>query len=141
MQRPNAIPSDVDEIEGIHDTRGGDPPRHHHPRPDDGNAFLPDPLGETGQHADVKDQGEDDASTDFADELGQEFVTAVTGNIDVGEQQLDQISPTETGGPFVISSEDEEMADDIDGTNPLDATREPFPTAMRGDAVPPSSAR
>lgn len=141
MQKPNAIPNDVDEIEGIHDTRGGDPPRHHHPRPDDGNAFLPDPHGETGQHADLKDQGEDDAPTDFGDELAQEMLTAATGNIDIGEQQLDQVSPTETGGPFVISSEDDEMIDDVDGNNPPDATREPFPTAMRGDAMPPHSAR
>jgi hypothetical protein len=141
MQRPNAIPSDEDEIEGIHDTRGGEAPRHHHPRPDDGNAFLPDPLGETGQHVDVKDRGEDDAPTDFGDELAQEMLTAATGNIDMAEQQLDQVSSTEVGGPFVISSEEDELVDDVDPNNPPGATREPFPTAMRGDAVPPPSAR
>lgn len=123
-----------DDVKRIHDTRGGDPPRHHHPRPDGGDAFLPDPLGEGTQRKAAEDG--DDASTDFGDELGQEFVNAVTGNVDMAEQQFDQVDPAETGGPYVITSDDEELADDVDATNPAEATREPYPTPMRAESPP-----
>lgn len=129
-----------DDVTRIHDIRGGDAPRAgtNRVRPDDGNAFLPDPHSDQGAGT-AASSDDDDASADLGGELAAEFLTAATGNIDMGEQQLDQVSDNEIGGPFVISDEEHEMADDVDGTNPIDATREPFPTAMRGDQSPPVS--
>jgi hypothetical protein len=97
-------------------------------RSDDANAFLPDPFATTDPQLEL----DDDAAGAFAEELGEEFVVGVTGNIDISEQEQDRLSEDETGGPFVNVSASREMADDIDDSNPVDATREPFPTAMRG---------
>lgn len=99
----------------------------HHLRMDDGHAFLPDPS-EDGRS--LFDTG--DSANDFAEGLGEEFLFAATGNIDIGEQELSGVSVTEIGGPFIEVEASEELADDVDETNPPGATREPFPTAMRG---------
>ena len=40
----------------------------------------------------------------------------------------------EVGGPFLEEEGIEEVALGTDPSNPEDATREPFPTAMRGTA-------
>lgn len=97
-------------------------------RTDDGNAFLPDPFATTDPQLEL----DDDAANAFAEELGEEFVVGATGNVDISEQEQERLSDDEVGGPFVNVAASREMADDIDGSNPLDATREPFPTAMRG---------
>ncbi len=97
-------------------------------RSDDANAFLPDPFATTDPELALRD----DAAGAFAEELGEEFVVGITGNVDISEQVRDRLSDDETGGPFVNVAASREMADDIDGSNPADATREPFPTAMRG---------
>lgn len=98
-------------------------------RMDDGNAFLPDPSDNHGVR-----RREDDETADYAEELGEEFVTSATGNVDVSEQELDQVRESEYGGPYTISTENEEIAVDDDPQNPSSATREPFPAPMRGNA-------
>ena len=97
-------------------------------RSDDANAFFPDPYATTDPELEL----DDDAAGAFAEELAEEFVVAATGNVDVSEQEQERRSDDEVGGPFVNVSASREMADDVDASNPADATREPFPTAMRG---------
>ena len=120
----------------VHDLTAGTHARPVH-RADDGHAFLPDPFGTPTDDA----PGEDDAAGDLAEDLGEEFVTAATGNVDVGEQMLTNVSESENGGPYTTSSGAEEFADDVDENNPPGATREPFPTPMRGDALPAPQRR
>jgi hypothetical protein len=88
---------------------------------DDGNAFLPDPR-ETGQSR---------TRDDLAETLAEEFLEAATSAEEQMENDRDKLTLEELGGPFVEASAAEEFAEDIDGTNPEGATREPFPTAVR----------
>ena len=89
-------------------------------RTDDADAFLADPDGGVAHSRD-----------DLAMELAQEFLMAATSGEYVGEDQLDQEVPEESGGPFVIHSAREEFARDVDASNPLDASREALPSPMR----------
>jgi len=101
-------------------------------RKDDAHAFIPDPYDMT-----ANETVPDDSAIAFAEELAEEYVTSLTGNVDVSEQQLDQASSGEYGGPYTLSSANEEIAmDDGDLSNPPDATREPFPSPMRGNGEP-----
>ncbi len=94
------------------------PPVHAKTRPDDGNAFFPDP----GQGpARVKD--------DLAEELAEEFVESATSGEEGGEESLNADVPEDSGGPFVQTTGGTEFADGTDASNPEEATREPFPKA------------
>jgi len=53
----------------------------------------------------------------------------VTSGQDAGKSALDEESSEEGGGPFVETNAREEFAYDTDGSNPIGATREPFPTS------------
>ncbi len=53
----------------------------------------------------------------------------VTSGQDAGESALDEETSEEGGGPFVETNARDEFAYDTDGSNPIDATREPFPTS------------
>jgi len=64
---------------------------------------------------------------DLAEELGEEFVHTATSGDDETQDFLDRESAEERGGPFVESTSEQELAYDTDGSNPEDATREPFP--------------
>lgn len=64
---------------------------------------------------------------DLAETLGEEFVASATSGEEVGEEELNALTEEENGGPFIITTAGEEMADDVDASNPEDATREPFP--------------
>jgi hypothetical protein len=64
-----------------------------------------------------------------AREWGKEFVMSVTSAEDGGDHVIDEDTPEDIGGPFVSSSSKEEFAYDSDASNPVDATREPFPTS------------
>ena len=93
------------------------PPVHARTRPDDGNAFFPDP----GQGpARVKD--------DLAEELAEEFLESATSGEEMGEEGHERVVPEERGGPFVITTARKEFAYDVDPSNPVDAERAPFPT-------------
>ncbi|MEO6952643.1 MAG: hypothetical protein ABI321_12585 [Polyangia bacterium] len=60
-------------------------------------------------------------------ELGREFVETVTSGEDEGTELRDEDTDEEVGGPFVITTDAQELADGEDESNPADATREPFP--------------
>ncbi|MBI2393490.1 MAG: hypothetical protein HYV09_28170 [Deltaproteobacteria bacterium] len=90
-------------------------------RKDDGDAFLPDPNG-----------GPARAPDDLAELLSEEYLAAATSGEEQGEKERNQIVPEELGGPFIQSSSEEELADDVDEMNPLDAEVEPFPRAVGG---------
>ena len=90
-------------------------------RMDDGNAFLPDPT-----------QGGPSFSDDeLAEQMAEEFLMSATGAEDAGQDTRNQMVTEELGGPFVETSAEETFADDTDASNPPDAEREAFPTAMR----------
>jgi len=64
--------------------------------------------------------------------VAEEFLTSATSGEEVSEDVRNQVVPEELGGPFVPSTADEELVDDIDETNPPDAEPEPFPRAVGG---------
>ena len=92
-------------------------------RADDGHAFLPD-FGE----------GPMFTTDQLAETLAEEFLSSATSAEESGEDFRDAVFPEEYGGPFVVATAREEIANDEDAANPVGATREPFPTAVR---VPP----
>ena len=96
-------------------------PRDRWHRADDANAFLPDPDGGTAHTAD-----------DLAEELAEEFLRSATGGDDPADQMLDQETPEECGGPFIIRSSRSIFVRGTDESNPIDASREPLPSPMRG---------
>jgi hypothetical protein len=63
----------------------------------------------------------------LAEELAEEAVEAMTSGEDKLTDDLAADVPEERGGPFVTTTEGEEMADGTDASNPKGATREPFP--------------
>jgi hypothetical protein len=85
-------------------------------RSDDAHAFIPDPS-----------EGGRPPSDDLAELLGEDFVRAATSGNEALEDDLDRTLPEEVGGPFVTSTAREELAHDVDESNPRDAKREPFP--------------
>ena len=89
-------------------------------RDDHAEAFLPDPEG-----------GPARTSDDLAEELAEEFLKSATSGEYVGEDELDQEVPEESGGPFVIHPAHYEFARDVDDSNPIDGSREPLPSPMR----------
>ncbi len=95
--------------------------RHARGRSDDGNAFLPDPTAGNRSATDV----------DLAEELAEDFVAGATSNDDAASNDREAVQVEEIGGPFLEEEESDEVALGTDASNPKDATREPFPTAMR----------
>jgi hypothetical protein len=90
-------------------------------RSDDADAFIPDP-------------GEGPARTrdDLAEALAEDFVASATSGNEVLVDDFDRTLPEEVGGPFVVTRAGDELADGIDASNPVDAGREPLPTAVGG---------
>jgi len=68
--------------------------------------------------------GEDD----FAAELGQGAVVAMTSGDDRLAEDLNHDVEEDWGGPFVLTSANKEFAHGTDESNIAEATREPFPT-------------
>lgn len=64
----------------------------------------------------------------FGEELGERAVLAATTGDDSLIDDLDAEVIEEKGGPFVATTEGQEMAEGTDASNPEDAMREPFPT-------------
>jgi hypothetical protein len=95
-------------------------PRKRPRRTDDADAFLPDPEG-----------GPARATDDLAEELAEEFLLSATSGEYVGEEQLNEEVPEESGGPFVIHSARSEFGRGVDESNPADANREAVPSPMR----------
>jgi hypothetical protein len=90
------------------------------PRSDDANAFIPDPANDGPAHAD----------DDLAEVLAEDFLESATQGNDVFEDELGRALPDEIGGPFVVTDSDEELADDVDASNPIGAERAPRPRAV-----------
>jgi len=89
-------------------------------RSDDADAFLPDPGS-----------GPIRAPDELAEMVAEEFLQSATSAEEATEDVRDELVTEELGGPFVEDRASMEMARDVDRSNPKDATREPFPTAMR----------
>ncbi len=68
---------------------------------------------------------------DFAEELGEAAVAAMTSGEDALADELGAEVDEERGGPFVETSGQVEFAGGTDESNIADATREPFPTTSR----------
>lgn len=65
---------------------------------------------------------------DFAEELGEAVVSAMTTGEDELRSALEAEVEEERGGPFVVTSGSIEFAGGTDESNIEEATREPFPT-------------
>jgi hypothetical protein len=89
---------------------------------DDGEAFLPDP----------RDGGPTRVRDDLAEMMAEEFLSSASSGEEQTQEGRDQVVAEELGGPFIQSTDEEEMADDVDGNNPIDAEPEPFPRAIGG---------
>jgi hypothetical protein len=96
-------------------------------RSDDADAFIHDP-GEGPAHT----------RDDLAEVLAEDFIGAATSGNDVLEDDLERETSDELGGPFVVTSARVELADDVDGSNPLGAAVEAFPRAVAGIVARPS---
>jgi hypothetical protein len=118
---------------GSHTKKGGAPPRasprsaeppegHRAHRSDDADAFIPDPS----------DDGPAHSNDDLAEVLAEDFLESATRGNDVYEDELERSLPDEVGGPFVVTDADEELADDVDESNPADAEPAPRPKAVAG---------
>ena len=81
-----------------------------------------------------RDDGDDRAfleaprsEDDLAEALGEEAVQTMTSGEDQSDRRIENEVDEERGGPFVKTRGDDEFAGGTDGSNPSDATREPFP--------------
>jgi hypothetical protein len=63
----------------------------------------------------------------LAEQSGEEFVMAVTSGGATDELALYDEATEERGGPFIVTNSSLEFAYGTDESNPLGATREPFP--------------
>jgi hypothetical protein len=63
----------------------------------------------------------------LAEELGENFVKSAVSGEEGLEDDLDEVTEEESGGPFVETSGGTEFADGTDASNPKGAKREPFP--------------
>ena len=71
--------------------------------------------------------GHQRAHDSLAENLAEEFVQSATSGEESGEDDMNAVTTEEAGGPFIVTTTGEEMADGTDASNPADATREPFP--------------
>jgi len=94
--------------------------KHNQGRHDDGNAFFPDP-------------GDGPAVTNdsLAQELAEDFLESATSADHIAEETRSALVSEEIGGPFLENDGEEEFADDIDESNPLDAEPAGRPSPMR----------
>ena len=84
--------------------------------------------GELGEPNDDRAFGASAIRRDpLAEELGESFLRTATGGDEVDDEMLEEVSPEEMGGPFIVTTGAVEFAHDTDESNPPDATREPFP--------------
>lgn len=84
-------------------------------RPDDGNAFLPDTIGQLRP-----------LPASDAESLAEEFIGSATGAESVREDALDEVVDEEEGGPFIVLDEDaklppvpEERSQEREGHEPM----------------------
>ncbi|MEY2934427.1 MAG: hypothetical protein RL033_5176 [Pseudomonadota bacterium] len=87
----------------------------------------------------------DDQSEDFAflkgsrpidtlaRELGETFVQSATSGEESEEERRDELTTEELGGPFVVTSAEEEFAAGTDESNITEALREPLPRTSKAE--------
>jgi len=97
-------------------------------RSDDADAFIRDPG-----------EGPARTSDDLAEVLAEDFIGAATSGNDVLEDDLEQETSDELGGPFLVTSARVELADDVDASNPVGAEPEALPRAVAGLVERPAS--
>jgi hypothetical protein len=91
----------------------------------------------SGHHdADVAFFGRAKSSDSLAESLGEEFVASATAGEGGATDAHNQSVPEDTGGPFIITRARDEFAQGPDPSNPLEATREPFPTSQSAEDDP-----
>jgi hypothetical protein len=71
--------------------------------------------------------GRASSADSLAEQSGEEFVMAVTSGGATDELALYDGATEERGGPFIVTDPGLEFAYGTDESNPLGATREPFP--------------
>jgi hypothetical protein len=96
-------------------------------RPDDGNAFLPDPNGGPTGPTDPNDEQTDR----LAELMGEEYIASATVAEHVDSDVHDAVVPEELGGPFLEEPAAAELVDDDDPSNPPGTEPAPFPAAGR----------
>lgn len=74
-------------------------------RPDDGEAFLPDPS-RRGAHITAND----------AESFGEEFVASATAGEPQHMEALDEVGDDEDGGPFLELDSDEEIPEAVEAS-------------------------
>ncbi len=89
-------------------------------RMDDGRAFLPDPQN-----------GPPRVIDEFAEQIAESYLESATSGEEKGEEYLDRVSPDEIGGPFIVTTADQEIALGTDSMNPEDGEVEAFPLVTR----------
>jgi hypothetical protein len=87
-------------------------------------AGVIDRVRHADERAFVSSPVSDDSS---AEEYGEDFVMTVTSGEDGREAALDEETDEERGGPFVETCASAEFAYGVDESNPVGATREPYP--------------
>jgi hypothetical protein len=92
-------------------------------RSDDADAFI----RERGREETPSRSGDD-----LAEVLGEDFLESATRGNEVYEEEFDATLPDEVGGPFVMTDAGEELADDVDESNPPDAEPAGRPKAVAG---------
>ncbi|WP_438023052.1 hypothetical protein [Sorangium sp. So ce233] len=90
-------------------------------RADDRDAFIPDPA-----------DGPTEVVDEFAEQIAEQYLASATsGKGDTTEDYEDMVDPEEIGGPFIITTAEQEMGYSRDSMNPDDAEVEPFPLVNR----------
>jgi hypothetical protein len=90
-------------------------------RADSRDAFIPDPG-----------DGPPEVMDELAEQIAEQYVASATsGRGDTTEDYEDRVEPEEIGGPFIITTEEQEIGYSRDSTNPDDAEVEPFPLVHR----------
>jgi hypothetical protein len=86
-------------------------------RPDHNRAFLNDAH----------------SNEELSEELGEAFVEAATAGEATEPDRHDQVTPDESGGPFVVTRASREFAEGTDESNIAEALREPLPRTSKAE--------
>ncbi|MGK3991950.1 hypothetical protein [Sorangium sp. So ce1024] len=90
-------------------------------RADDRDAFIPDPG-----------DGPPEVVDEFAEQIAEQYLASATsGKGDSTEDYEDAVDAEENGGPFIITTDEQEIGYGRDSMNPDDAEIEPFPLVNR----------
>jgi hypothetical protein len=85
-----------------HNHKNGSGPPRSQRRPDDGNAFLPDNVGNPGVGLLPND----------AEEMGEEFLASATGGDSIHSDANDEVVDEEGGGPFFVLDQSGQMPEE-----------------------------